>query len=150
MTDHCHDTRERLKEELSAGFLSSEVEGHLPSLVSPYIMTNLSIPPPSLPFPLTLTWTIFDITGDGDLIMPHSHKMKKGAFSTTLIGVESPYEVYSTKRYKPVANRVKLVKTMLPEEYRIVRHNHPNPLQGMLILLSRLPDFVPSRLYMTK
>jgi hypothetical protein len=39
------------------------------------------------------------------------------------------------------------VKTTLPEEYRIVRIKHPDPLQGIPKLPERPPDFVPGRRY---
>jgi len=47
--------------------------------------------------------------------------------------------------YKKVANKTKPVATTLPEEFRIVRHEHPDPLKGLKPLPTHPPDFVPGR-----
>jgi hypothetical protein len=72
---------------------------------------------------------------------------KEGAFSTSLNRAGSPHSVYANRRYKPVANRVKPVKTTLPEEYRIIRIRHPDPLHNIPTLPIHLPDFVPGQRY---
>jgi hypothetical protein len=46
--------------------------------------------------------------------------------------------------YKKVANKTRPVATTLPENFRIIRHDHPDPLAGMPPLPSRPPDFVPT------
>ena len=50
-------------------------------------------------------------------------------------------------KYKKVANRTKPVATTLPEEYRIVRREHPDPLRDLPMLPTRPPDFVPGQRY---
>ena len=56
--------------------------------------------------------------------------------------VEESY-VDSVNLYKKVANKTRPVATTLPENFRIVRHEHPDPLAGMLPLPTHPPDFVP-------
>ena len=36
--------------------------------------------------------------------------------------------------YKKVANKVRPVPATLPEQFRIVRHTHPDPLEGLPVL----------------
>lgn len=50
-------------------------------------------------------------------------------------------------KYKKVANRTKPVSTMLPEEYRIVRKRHPDPLGDLPPLPYQLGEFVPGWRY---
>lgn len=45
--------------------------------------------------------------------------------------------------YKKVANKVRPVATTLPEDFRIVRRAHPDPLSDMPQLPTHPPDFVP-------
>ena len=45
--------------------------------------------------------------------------------------------------YKKVANKIRPVATTLPENFRIIRHEHPDPLAGMLPLPTVPPEFVP-------
>ena len=47
--------------------------------------------------------------------------------------------------YKKVANKVRPVPTTLPEEFRIVRRAHPNPLENMPVLPTHPPEFSPGR-----
>jgi hypothetical protein len=46
--------------------------------------------------------------------------------------------------YKKVANKTKPVATTLPEDFRIVRHEHPDPLANLSPLPVRPPEFVPT------
>ena len=46
--------------------------------------------------------------------------------------------------YKKVANKTRPVATTLPENFRITRRDHPDPLAGMLPLPTHPPDFVPT------
>jgi hypothetical protein len=48
-----------------------------------------------------------------------------------------------TYLYKKVANKTRPVATTLPENFRIIRKDHPDPLAGMLPLPTNPPDFVP-------
>ena len=50
-------------------------------------------------------------------------------------------------KYKKVANRTKPVATTLPEEYRIVRHEPPDPLASLPELPIHPPDFTPGERY---
>ena len=50
-------------------------------------------------------------------------------------------------KYKKVENRTKPVATTLPEEYRIVRHEPPDPLASLPELPIHPPDFTPSKRY---
>ncbi|KLO04805.1 hypothetical protein SCHPADRAFT_840189, partial [Schizopora paradoxa] len=45
--------------------------------------------------------------------------------------------------YKKVANKIRPVATTLPEEFRIVRRKHPDPLRDMPALPTSAPTFVP-------
>ena len=45
--------------------------------------------------------------------------------------------------YKKVANKTRLIATMLPEEFRIVRRILSDPLAKLPILLTHPPDFDP-------
>ena len=45
--------------------------------------------------------------------------------------------------YKKVATRVKPLLAELPEEFRIVRRHHPNPLANLKEVPLQAPDFVP-------
>ena len=45
--------------------------------------------------------------------------------------------------YKKVANKTKPVATTLPERFRIIRHEHPNPLEGLVPLPTHPPVFTP-------
>ena len=46
--------------------------------------------------------------------------------------------------YKKVANKVRPVPATLPEEFRIVRHPHPDPLEGLPELPTNPPAFEPT------
>ncbi|KAF9780984.1 hypothetical protein BJ322DRAFT_1112375 [Thelephora terrestris] len=46
--------------------------------------------------------------------------------------------------YKKVANKTRPVATTLPENFRIVRHEHPDLLMNLLPLPSHPPDFIPT------
>jgi hypothetical protein len=50
----------------------------------------------------------------------------------------------SANVYKRVANKVRPVATTLPEDFRIIRMDHPNPLAGMPPLPPCPPAFVPT------
>jgi len=50
----------------------------------------------------------------------------------------------SSFAYKKVANKIRPVATTLPENFRIIRHDHPDPLAGMHPMPVRPPDFVPT------
>src|SRR5436190_23493078 len=63
---------------------------------------------------------------------------------------EDPREtipVFAARKYKPVANRVKPVKTTLPEELRIVRKAHKDALQGLPVRPTHPPEFTPGERY---
>ena len=45
--------------------------------------------------------------------------------------------------YKKVANKTRPVATTLPENFRIIRKEHPNPLDGMLPMPVHPPEFTP-------
>jgi hypothetical protein len=56
--------------------------------------------------------------------------------------------IYATrKKYKPVDKKIVPVKTTLPDEYRITRRAHPNPLADMPSLPIHPPTFSPSKIY---
>lgn len=46
--------------------------------------------------------------------------------------------------YKKVANKTRPVATTLPENFRIIRHDHPSPLASLRPLPVNPPDFVPT------
>jgi len=55
-----------------------------------------------------------------------------------------------TKKYKPVALKVKLVLGMLPERFRIIRDIRGDPLKDLPVLPERPPDFIPKGRYMAE
>ena len=55
--------------------------------------------------------------------------------------------VYASKKYKPVALKVRPVKAKLDEEFRIKRHITGDPLKDLPELPVRPPDFVPTGRY---
>lgn len=55
--------------------------------------------------------------------------------------------VFVARKYKPVANRVKPVKTTLPEEFRIIQKPHRDPLQGLPVLPTHPPEFTAGGRY---
>ena len=46
--------------------------------------------------------------------------------------------------YKKVTNKTRPVMTTLPEMFRIIRHEHPDPLADLVPLPTRPPNFVPT------
>jgi len=62
----------------------------------------------------------------------------------------APKPVYAGKKYKKVANRTYPVRGTLPEEFRIVRRPHPNPLTDIPILPPVPPPFEPGKRYTQK
>ena len=55
--------------------------------------------------------------------------------------------VFATKKYKPVALKVKPVYTELPDYYRIKRTITGDPLKDMPVLSAHPPEFVPTGRY---
>ena len=55
--------------------------------------------------------------------------------------------VFASKKYKPVALKVKPVYAELPEQFRIKREIRGDPLETMPCLNLRPPDFVPTGRY---
>ena len=55
--------------------------------------------------------------------------------------------VFASKKYKPVALKVKPVYAELPEQFRIKQEIRGDPLKAMLCLNLRPPDFVPTGRY---
>src|ERR1700755_1237660 len=55
--------------------------------------------------------------------------------------------VFGSRKYKPVALKVKPQKAELPEEYRVVRNIIGDPLEGMPELPTNPPDFTPGERY---
>ena len=61
---------------------------------------------------------------------------------------EEQYErLVEVFKYKRVANKVRPVETMLPEEYRIQRQKHPDPFATIPELLHTPPEFVGGKRY---
>ena len=52
-------------------------------------------------------------------------------------------EALTSGAYKKVDKKVRPVPTTLPEEFRIVRRAHPNPLEHKPVLPTHPPDFEP-------
>ena len=68
-------------------------------------------------------------------------------FSTNALSTDSVVNATTSLAeflYKKVANKTRPVATTLPEKFRIIRHEHPDPLGGLIPLPPRPPDFVPS------
>ena len=59
----------------------------------------------------------------------------------------TPRQVLATKKYKPVALKVKPHLGTLPEEFRIIRNIVGDPLEGMLELNPNPPSFTPTGRY---
>jgi hypothetical protein len=102
------------------------------------------------PRPVYKFWTLSGMDNGLSAFMPAYCEKKEGAFSTSLNNEGSPLSTYIAKRYKPVAKRVKPVKTTLPEEYRILRVNHPDPLRDLPTLPTKPPIFTPGVRYTTE
>ena len=60
------------------------------------------------------------------------------------VPTSSDTSLSSVFAYKKVANKTRPVATTLPENFRITRLEHPNPLANMPPLPTRPPDFVPT------
>jgi len=71
----------------------------------------------------------------------HSKRIAETTTFTPSLLEKPPF--VSSLLYKKVANKVKPVATTLPENFRIIRRHHPDPLAGMLPLPVCPPDFVP-------
>jgi len=56
-------------------------------------------------------------------------------------------QVSQGKRYKKVAKRVKPIPGTLPDQFRITRRQHANPLRDIPVLPTRPPPFVPGKRY---
>jgi hypothetical protein len=54
------------------------------------------------------------------------------------------YPIIPAFVYKKVANKTRPVATTLPENFRIIRREHPNPLANMSPLPTHPPDFTPT------
>ena len=54
------------------------------------------------------------------------------------------FPIASTFAYKKVTNKTRPVATTLPENFRIIRLDHPDPLEGMIPLPTHPPDFLPT------
>jgi hypothetical protein len=59
----------------------------------------------------------------------------------------NPYNVFASKKYKPVAKKVRPVLAELPDKFRIVRNITGDPLAGMPTLNPCPPPFVPTQRY---
>ena len=81
----------------------------------------------------------YTTAGEGD-----PHDWSEARSITRMKGKPRGAEVYA---YKKVARRVKPVATTLPEEFRIVRREIPNPLDGMPVLPTHPPEFKPQGRY---
>jgi len=84
---------------------------------------------------------------DSDVLSPPSpivtsQRFTRDAFPNFSSGKDPP--TASSFAYKKVANKVRPVATTLPENFRIIRHAHPDPLAGMLPLPIRPPEFTPT------
>lgn len=59
-------------------------------------------------------------------------------------GLMEPPPAVSAFAYKRVANKTRPVATTLPEDFRIVRRDHPNPLASLSPLPTHPPNFAPT------
>ena len=90
----------------------------------------------SLPFPLREPATPLQMVS-----LWHSQRIADATAFTPSILEPSPL---SANLYKKVADKVRPVATTLPENFRIIRRHHPDPLAGMPPLPVHPPDFVPT------
>ena len=78
----------------------------------------------------------------------HLNNYFLGAYKNKPIKKEEPeVSVFVTKKYKPVALKVRPVYTELPEQFRIKRNIVGDPLKDMPKLDPNPPDFVPTGRY---
>ena len=71
-----------------------------------------------------------------------------GAYRNTSSKPEEPEaSVFVTKKYKPVALKVRPVYTELPDQFRIKRNITGDPLKDMPTLDPHPPDFEPTGRY---
>ena len=61
-----------------------------------------------------------------------------------LVSDSSSWSTLLAFLYKKVANKTRPVATTLPENFRIIRLEHPDPLAGMTPLPSHPPEFLPT------
>ena len=123
---------------LSSNPLHKFITSQLPSaprrVLATYFATLRNSLPPSSPRPLTPVqaaglWLASRFS-DNPLTLSH------------LDGSTFPEAVYA---YKKVANKTRPVATTLPENFRIIRLDHPDPLAHMPPLPTHPPDFVPTK-----
>jgi len=83
-----------------------------------------------------------------DIDTTKKKKRKKKRKPDTTNDNDTPkVSVAVTKKYKPVAKKVKPVISALPSEFRIVRHITGDPLKDMPIIQPKPPDFTPTGRY---
>ena len=63
---------------------------------------------------------------------------------STILDLDLLGSVFTAKKYKKVENKTRPVATTLPEKFRIVRRDHPNPLVGLQPMPRRPPEFTPT------
>lgn len=61
-------------------------------------------------------------------------------YSPTAV-IQTVRDVFAGKKYKPVDQKVRLIKGILPEEFRIIQDIKCEPLDEIPILDPNLPDF---------
>ena len=82
-----------------------------------------------------------------------SWEQKNGTFEQHIGAYSDPMSSYSnvsvfgSRKYKPVALKVRPVKAELPEEFRVRRHIFGDPLEGLPDLPTHPPEFTPGVRY---
>ena len=124
----------------------------LPTLISPWSFTSFadlerSHTPTSILF---LESPKSAITSSTDRRDDYSRVYHHLPFNRPLFNTPSSLHVPNfAMKYKKVADRVKPVPTTLPEDYRIVRYRHPDPLKGLPVIPTNPPDVIEPSLRFT-
>ena len=58
-----------------------------------------------------------------------------------------PIAIFAGKKYKPVALKIRPIKTKLPSRFHIIREIKGDPLKDLPKLPTKLGKFVPTRWY---
>ena len=106
--------------------------------------------PVSAPIPLTDSSLIAKTSSSlqsNPLVVLQSQSLLDSRERTSACRKTASLPVFAAKKYKKVADRTYPVRGTLPEEFRIVRRAHPDPLADIPVIPPVPPPFAPSKRY---
>ena len=77
----------------------------------------------------------------------HSAQLRPCAPAYTILDARTPLAIFTGKKYKPVALKVRPVETELPSRFRIVRNIKGDPLKDIPMLPTHPPPYQPTGRY---